>query len=1333
MMKNENKNLFFSNRTRKISMYIGLIIAFAFLFVSVASAQDPEFITVKLEQSTNQIDWYEIDGTLSIGYTMELDPSETYYYLNIKFAKTSEDLMEGFYGFNLTQFPGGYFSYWDNKGVNPSATPGSWQEHAWNMINGNTPIFYIHVDSNQNFELIDGLQRDWGGDDTALLRVNGDYPTGSYSFQGVVKAEDGTLSSPIDIDMDFVDEIDTIDEPVLMLLDLEYTTDVISWNDVLGSLYSGYSIPLNSSISYYRLDVRDFDVDKPLNPDYYGFFINSYPSGFFSYWATQGVDASSTPGTWQSHMWKIINGDAPRFYILVEETGGSQDIKLVDGLLKDFYEIDDAYFRINGDITLGMYSYTGTVTSSEGIDSDLIEIFFTFLDNSNYQVWVDDNYDSGTPGWGVTHFSSINNAINAVVSGGVIIVKPGTYKELVQVNKPVVMTSTFGSIASIISDEDSTYSDFLVTGGHTVQIASDHVYIDGLTIRRFESVLTTAAAVGNNGFPGLSHVEIRNCTVDSRIDGVFFSEIENVSFYSNDFFTQTDDIQFICNNSNDIVLLENNFVDYTLIGCKFDDCHDCNIYNNDISYKRIYSITIDNCQNIFIKKSIIRGAEDIGVYVNNSDGIALTDSSLIDNLYGVSLGTNAIVYLKANVYTENIRDINRAARIGNGDLYYSEIQRAINLSGINSEIFIYPGNFSENIIINKTVKLKKFADSLTEDIIITGGNLTPTLLIAPDNFVWNVEIDGLTLQGGNCTIRTGIYQNVNGLKIKNCIIKDPEYGYAIYIDPHNYSDIPPIRNGSNIFTTPITIDGNAVTGGMYFHFWPYEIYGVSVPRQLNVQYNDIDHVFLNGSISVRFYKNNIYTLGMMYSSDIIIEQNTFDNPWEERYAIYLWSINGTPPVKNVNIKQNTIIGYSSFAVPSGVSGQGIVVAGAVGISIESNDLKANTEGIWITRDYINRNGERCVGDVYDITIKSNKIENGQTGIKIDEYVNGTKIIGNNIKINGRGIFVHSSGYHLIANNTITGNYNGIRFDSGCENNLIYNNYFSENVINAYDQYSTTNVWNVSLRSGTNIMGGPYIGGNCWHDYLGEDTDGDSIGDTYIPHNSSGYIVNNGDYLPIKMSDLTPPYVNVIYPNGGEIINETITIRWVAYDDYDDDLLIDIEYSNNSGSTWHMIVPNQPNDGSYDWDTNGLSEGSNYLIRITATDNAGHFSNDTSAGTFTIYRDIPGPGIKIINPLLGYFYFFNNQKARFLSNNCFAIGHLIIQVEVITLLDVEKVEFYIDGQLVNTSLVPNGNVYSWEWDEIVLFYHEISVKAYDIHGSIGEDEIGVTIFNFNFIP
>ena len=85
-----------------------------------------------------------------------------------------------------------------------------------------------------------------------------------------------------------------------------------------------------------------------------------------------------------------------------------------------------------------MYTYTGSVTSISGIDSDMIDVFLTFLDNSTCEVWVDDNYDIGTPGWGVTHFASINNAISASVDGGIVTVKPGTYEELVQIDKPVI-------------------------------------------------------------------------------------------------------------------------------------------------------------------------------------------------------------------------------------------------------------------------------------------------------------------------------------------------------------------------------------------------------------------------------------------------------------------------------------------------------------------------------------------------------------------------------------------------------------------------------------------------------------------------------------------------------------------------------------------------------------------------------------------------------------------------------------------------------------------------------------------------------------------------------
>jgi hypothetical protein len=86
-------------------------------------------------------------------------------------------------------------------------------------------------------------------------------------------------------------------------------------------------------------------------------------------------------------------------------------------------------------------------------------------------------------------------------------------------------------------------------------------------------------------------------------------------------------------------------------------------------------------------------------------------------------------------------------------------------------------------------------------------------------------------------------------------------------------------------------------------------------------------------------------------------------------------------------------------------------------------------------------------------------------------------------------------------------------DSG--NNLIYDNFF-DNTINAYDDGQNT--WNITktFADEGNIIGGPWLGGNYWSDYEGEDTDGDKLGDTLLPYNCSGKIKKGGDYLPLVM-------------------------------------------------------------------------------------------------------------------------------------------------------------------------------------------------------------------------
>jgi len=107
----------------------------------------------------------------------------------------------------------------------------------------------------------------------------------------------------------------------------------------------------------------------------------------------------------------------------------------------------------------------------------------TFTPAGPEEVWVDDDYDAGTPGWGVTHFASIQDGVDAV-SGSVVYVAAGNYVEQVEVSSDVTIIGA--GVGNTILTCPGAMSAFFNTGANdnypVLYIHDADVDVSGMTI-----------------------------------------------------------------------------------------------------------------------------------------------------------------------------------------------------------------------------------------------------------------------------------------------------------------------------------------------------------------------------------------------------------------------------------------------------------------------------------------------------------------------------------------------------------------------------------------------------------------------------------------------------------------------------------------------------------------------------------------------------------------------------------------------------------------------------------------------------------------------------------
>jgi uncharacterized repeat protein (TIGR02543 family) len=166
------------------------------------TAITPEVTEVEILWSDDdKATWNEVAGDLENGYSLELDGSAvSLYYLTADDVESNIPLKDGDYGFYVdpTQQDSGY---WATRGVVEGAS--GWQAVMWNIINGDAPIFYLRVSgAGTSFMLVDGLQKAMGSDGQ-YLRINGDYPTGEYTYTGIVRGVNDVDSEEIKATIEF--------------------------------------------------------------------------------------------------------------------------------------------------------------------------------------------------------------------------------------------------------------------------------------------------------------------------------------------------------------------------------------------------------------------------------------------------------------------------------------------------------------------------------------------------------------------------------------------------------------------------------------------------------------------------------------------------------------------------------------------------------------------------------------------------------------------------------------------------------------------------------------------------------------------------------------------------------------------------------------------------------------------------------------------------------------------------------------------------------------------------------------------------------------------------
>lgn len=122
---------------------------------------------------------------------------------------------------------------------------------------------------------------------------------------------------------------------------------------------------------------------------------------------------------------------------------------------------------------------------------------------------------------------------------------------------------------------------------------------------------------------------------------------------------------------------------------------------------------------------------------------------------------------------------------------------------------------------------------------------------------------------------------------------------------------------------------------------------------------------------------------------------------------------------------------------------------------------------------------------------------------------------------------------------------------------------------------------------------------------------------YIPSTAQIVITHNGVPMAIKTVSANPPQVTLAAPADSGPFSGPVAIQWSGADADNDALSYTLLYSSNGGLSWEPVAGGLEAT-AYTWDTTGLPDGEQYVIKIIATD--GFNTGEEQSTLFSLSQD-----------------------------------------------------------------------------------------------------------------